>query len=141
MPSDVRAISSRAARVAAATALGPVGLVSASPRRYVEAAVTACGLVPHLATVVAGEDVVRGKPAPDPYLLAAHRLGVAPARCLAVEDSASGIRSAHAAGMTVLAIPNATTAADFAVLELAHHHATDARIAAKTLRTLAAVAG
>jgi 3,4-dihydroxy-2-butanone 4-phosphate synthase len=61
----------------------------------------------------------------------------APADCVAVEDSASGIRSAHAAGITVLAIPNAATAQDFATLELAHHPAADARIAAKTLGTLA----
>ncbi|WP_284743863.1 HAD family hydrolase [Amycolatopsis sp. RTGN1] len=123
--------------VAAAAALGPAGLVSASPRRYLDSAVTAFGLVAHLRVTVAGEDVERGKPAPDPYLLAARLLGVAPADCVAVEDSASGIRSAHAAGMTVLAIPNAATAQDFATLELAHHHAADARIAAKTLGTLA----
>ena len=48
----------------------------------------------------------RGKPAPDVYLEAAARLGVDPARCVAVEDSASGIRSAHAAGMRVIAYPN-----------------------------------
>lgn len=79
-------------------------------------------------------DVADGKPAPDPYLLAAHCLGVDPAQCLAVEDSGSGIRSAHAAGMTVLAIPNATTALDFDVLKFADHHAADAFIAAKVIR-------
>jgi HAD superfamily hydrolase (TIGR01509 family) len=120
--------------LATATTLGPVGLVSASPRRYVHAVVTALGLC--FGTVVTGDDVARGKPAPDPYLLAAHRLGLAPAHCLAVEDSASGIRSARAAGMTVLAIPNATTALDFGSLDLADHHAADAHIAAKTVETL-----
>ena len=50
--------------------------------------------------------MTRGKPAPDVYLEAARRLGVAPERCLAVEDSHSGIRSAKAAGMRVVAIPN-----------------------------------
>jgi HAD superfamily hydrolase (TIGR01509 family) len=119
--------------VATAAALGPVGLVSASPRRYVETAVTAFGFAPLLGAVVTGDDVTRGKPAPDPYLLAARRLGVAPARCVAVEDSASGIRSAHAAGMTVLAVPNATTVLDFAALALAEHQAADAHIATKTL--------
>lgn len=123
--------------VAAAAAFGPVGLVSASPRRYVDAVVTACGLASRLATSVAGEDVVHGKPEPDPYLLAARKLGVEPARCLAVEDSASGIRSASAAGMTVLAIPNPATAADVATLRLARHCAADAHIAAKTIRALA----
>ena len=55
---------------------------------------------------VSSEEVARGKPAPDVYLEAARRLGVDPARCAAVEDSASGIRSAHAAGMRVIAYPN-----------------------------------
>ena len=48
----------------------------------------------------------RGKPAPDVYLEAARRLDVAPTRCAAVEDSTNGIRSAKAAGMRVLALPN-----------------------------------
>lgn len=108
--------------------------MSASPRRYVDAAVTTFGL--RLGATVTGDDVVHGKPAPDPYLLAARRLGVAPEQCLAVEDSASGIRSAFTAGMTVLAIPNATTALDFPTLKLATHHAADAHIAAKTVATL-----
>ncbi|MEU8639894.1 HAD family phosphatase [Amycolatopsis sp. NPDC048633] len=116
-----------------AAGLGPVGLVSASPRRYVEAAVTAFAFAPHLRVTVAGEDVRHGKPAPDPYLLAARRLGVRPEDCVAVEDSGSGIRSARAAGMTVLAVPNPVTAQDLDTLRLADHQATDARIAAKVL--------
>ena len=55
---------------------------------------------------VSSEEVARGKPAPDVYLEAARRLGVDPARCVAIEDSASGIRAAHAAGMRVIAYPN-----------------------------------
>ena len=55
---------------------------------------------------MSSEEVARGKPAPDVYLEAARRLGVDPTRCGAIEDSASGIRSAHAAGMHVVAIPN-----------------------------------
>ncbi|MEV4600558.1 HAD family phosphatase [Amycolatopsis sp. NPDC049253] len=115
--------------VATAVELGPVALVSASPRPYVEAAITTFGLP--FRTTVTGDDVAHGKPAPDPYLLAAQRLGLAPARCLAVEDSSSGIRSAHAAGMTVLAVPNPAAARDFAALGLAEHQATDASVAAK----------
>jgi HAD superfamily hydrolase (TIGR01509 family) len=122
--------------VATAAELGPVGLVSASPGRYVQSAVTTFRLGQHLRVTVTGDDVAHGKPAPDPYLLAAHHLGLTPAQCLAVEDSAAGIRSAHTAGMTVLAIPNATTALDFHTLKLANHHATDAHIAAKTLPIL-----
>ena len=57
---------------------------------------------------MSSEEVARGKPAPDVYLEAAARLGVKPERCAAVEDSHAGIRSAKAAGMRVLAIPNAS---------------------------------
>ena len=54
---------------------------------------------------MSSEEVARGKPAPDVYVEAAHAR-VDPARCVAVEDSASGIRAAHAAGMRVIAYPN-----------------------------------
>jgi len=57
-------------------------------------------------TLVCGDDVRNGKPDPEPYLLAAARLGVAPERCLAIEDSPSGIASAEAAGCLVVAVPN-----------------------------------
>jgi beta-phosphoglucomutase-like phosphatase (HAD superfamily) len=57
-------------------------------------------------STVSSEEVARGKPAPDVYLEAARRLGVAPDRAAAVEDSEAGIRSARAAGMLVVAIPN-----------------------------------
>lgn len=119
--------------VALAAELGPVGLVSASPRRYVRAAASASGLRRHVEAIVTGDDVVNGKPAPDPYLLAARKLGLDPVNVLAIEDSASGIRSAHAAGMTVLAIPNAATARDSEVLELAACTVSDARVAAKEI--------
>jgi beta-phosphoglucomutase-like phosphatase (HAD superfamily) len=55
---------------------------------------------------VSSEEVARGKPGPDVYIEAARRLGVAPPRCAAVEDSANGIRSGVAATMRVVAIPN-----------------------------------
>jgi beta-phosphoglucomutase-like phosphatase (HAD superfamily) len=58
-------------------------------------------------TVVCGDEVARSKPAPDPYLEAAARLGVDPARCLVIEDSPTGVASAEAAGMVVLAVPHA----------------------------------
>ena len=63
--------------------------------------------------------MLRGKPAPDVYLEAARRLGVAPENCAAVEDSHAGIRSAHAAGMRVLAIPNPSYPPDEEALALA----------------------
>ena len=64
------------------------------------------GVALHFQTTVSSEEVGRGKPAPDVYLEAARRLGVAAVRCAAIEDSHNGIRSAHAAGMRVVAIPN-----------------------------------
>jgi beta-phosphoglucomutase-like phosphatase (HAD superfamily) len=52
------------------------------------------------------DDVTNAKPAPDPYLLSAERLGADPARCVAFEDSETGARSAHAAGMIVVQVPD-----------------------------------
>jgi len=57
-------------------------------------------------TLVCGDDVRNGKPDPEAYLLAAERLGVRPERCLAIEDSPSGIAAAEAAGCLVIAVPN-----------------------------------
>ena len=56
--------------------------------------------------LVCGDDVRNGKPDPEPYLLAAARLGVEPQHCLAIEDSPAGIASAEAAGCVVVAVPN-----------------------------------
>jgi beta-phosphoglucomutase-like phosphatase (HAD superfamily) len=64
------------------------------------------GLTRYFTVTVSSEEVESGKPAPDVYLEAARRLGVQPASGVAIEDSASGIRSAHAAEMQVVAIPN-----------------------------------
>ncbi|MCX2895413.1 HAD family phosphatase [Stenotrophomonas lactitubi] len=66
----------------------------------------ATGLLPYFDAVIAGGDVARAKPAPDIYLLAAQRLGKAPERCLALEDSPAGTRAALAAGMTVIQVPD-----------------------------------
>ena len=68
----------------------------------------ACGLETFFDVVVSADDVTHRKPAPDPYLLAAQRLGVDPARCLAFEDSGPGTQSAHAAGMRVVLVPDMT---------------------------------
>src|SRR6201987_5297752 len=77
------------------------------------------GLAPCFQATVSSEEVARGKPAPDVYLEAARRLGVAPEACAAVEDSHAGIRSAKSAGMRVIAIPNASYPPDAEALELA----------------------
>lgn len=92
--------------VAALAARWPLGLASSSNREIIDLVLELAGLEPHFAATVSSEEVGRGKPAPDVYLEAARRLGVAPQRCLAVEDSTNGLRSAAAAGMTVVAFPN-----------------------------------
>ena len=84
----------------------PLGLASSSNRELIDAVLDLSGLARHFRATVSSEEVPRGKPAPDVYVEAARRLGIAPERCAAVEDSHSGIRSAKAAGMRVLAIPN-----------------------------------
>jgi HAD superfamily hydrolase (TIGR01509 family) len=83
-----------------------LGLASSSNRPLIDAALAGMGLAELFEATVSSEEVARGKPAPDVYLEAARRLGVAPERCAAVEDSANGIRAARAAGMRVLALPN-----------------------------------
>jgi HAD superfamily hydrolase (TIGR01509 family) len=85
----------------------PLGLASSSNRELIDLVLELLG-VEHLFTAtVSSEEVARGKPAPDVYLEAARRLGVDPTRAAAVEDSHNGILSAKAAGMRVIAIPNA----------------------------------
>ena len=85
----------------------PLGLASSSNRELIDLVLELAGLAEYFKATVSSEEVPRGKPAPDVYLEAARRLGVQPDRCAAVEDSENGIRSAKAAGMRVLAIPNA----------------------------------
>jgi HAD superfamily hydrolase (TIGR01509 family) len=84
----------------------PLGLASSSNRELIDRALDVSGLAPYFQATVSSEEVARGKPAPDVYLEVARRLGVDPADAAAIEDSANGIRSAHAAGMRVVAIPN-----------------------------------
>jgi HAD superfamily hydrolase (TIGR01509 family) len=74
-------------------------VVSGSPRESVERTLEFLGLRGYIDEVVAAEDYARPKPAPDPFLEAARRLGVEPARCLVFEDAVLGIQSAQAAGM------------------------------------------
>jgi HAD superfamily hydrolase (TIGR01509 family) len=83
-----------------------LGLASSSNRPLIDAVLERAGIADLFEATVSSEEVARGKPAPDVYLEAARRLGVAPERCVAIEDSGNGIRSAHAAGMRVVAIPN-----------------------------------
>ena len=91
----VRALSSR----------WPLGVASSSPRSLIETVLSAADLGSAFTAVVSSEEVPRGKPAPDVYLAAAERLSVSPKACAAIEDSSNGLRSAAAAGFTVIAVP------------------------------------
>lgn len=82
-----------------------VGLASSAPRSLIDTVLDASGLRSSFAAVRSTEEEARGKPAPDVYLTVAALLGVPPAACAAVEDSSNGLRSAAAAGMTVIAVP------------------------------------
>ena len=84
----------------------PRAIATSSNRRQADKKLSRSGLAPHFAHVIVLEDVAWPKPAPDPYLLAAARLGVPPGRCVAFEDSETGAASARAAGMTVVQVPD-----------------------------------
>jgi HAD superfamily hydrolase (TIGR01509 family) len=83
----------------------PRALASSSARRLVEATLDRFAVRPHFDAVVSGDDVTHPKPAPDIFLEAARRLGVAPHACVVLEDSLSGVRAARAAGIPVIAVP------------------------------------
>ena len=99
LPGAVEAVQALAGRF-------PLALASSANRELIDLALEEAGLAPCFAASVSSEEVERGKPAPDVYLEAARRLGVEAGRCAAVEDSSNGLRSAHAAGMAVVAVPN-----------------------------------
>jgi HAD superfamily hydrolase (TIGR01509 family) len=92
--------------VTALAATWPLAVASSSPPPLIRVVLAAAGIADRFRALVSSEEVPRGKPAPDVYLAAADRLGVHPAACVAVEDSTNGLRSAVAAGMTVVAVPN-----------------------------------
>ena len=97
----------------------PTALVSASWNRLIDAVgekIEADIGSRAFDVIVAGDDVENGKPHPDPYLTAARELGMEPDRCLALEDSPTGVRSAVAAGCRVVAIPHIAEIADTTAL-------------------------
>jgi HAD superfamily hydrolase (TIGR01509 family) len=81
----------------------PYALVTSSQRRFVDAVLARTGL--RFPVMVCGNDVTRGKPNPEPYLLATRRLCVPPSHCLVLEDSITGVTAAEAAGCFVVAVP------------------------------------
>jgi HAD superfamily hydrolase (TIGR01509 family) len=97
----------------------PLAIASSSNPELIEVVLRAAGISELFPVTVSSQEVGRGKPAPDVYLEAARRLGVEPARCAAVEDSHNGIRSAKAAGMRIVAVPNPHFPPDADALALA----------------------
>jgi beta-phosphoglucomutase-like phosphatase (HAD superfamily) len=84
----------------------PRAIATSSSRRSVERHLTAYNLMGRFAEIVGHDDYEKGKPAPDPFLKAAERLGVEPHLCLALEDSHNGVRSASSAGMMTIMVPD-----------------------------------
>jgi HAD superfamily hydrolase (TIGR01509 family) len=84
----------------------PIGLATNSGREFATRALRSAGVLDCFDAVVSAEEVEHPKPAPDVYLEAAARLGADPAACVALEDSATGVTAARAAGMTVVGVPS-----------------------------------
>lgn len=97
----------------------PIAICSSSPRRLIDAVAAEMGWDALLGAKVSTEEVPRGKPHPDGHLRAAELLGIAPERCVVIEDAANGIRSAIAAGMKVVAVPPHFNPPDAALLATA----------------------
>jgi HAD superfamily hydrolase (TIGR01509 family) len=83
----------------------PLGVASSAPAVLIETVLQSSGLRPYFSVVMSTEQVAHGKPAPDIYLAVTFRLGCPPPDCAAVEDSSNGLRSAAAAGLRVIAVP------------------------------------
>ncbi len=98
----------------------PCAIASSSNRELIALMVELGGLAEAIPVFVASEEVDRGKPHPDVYLEAARRMAADPRRCVAVEDSTAGIRSALDAGMRVVSVPNPDYPPDPAVVERTH---------------------
>jgi HAD superfamily hydrolase (TIGR01509 family) len=85
----------------------PTALASGSERSLIEAVIQDSAMCGRFRVVVCTDDVPHGKPAPDVYLEAARRLSISPGLCVCVEDSSNGILAGKAAGMKVIAVPDA----------------------------------
>jgi HAD superfamily hydrolase (TIGR01509 family) len=96
-----------------------LGLASSSNRHVIDLVLELAGMADAFEATVSSEEVGAGKPAPDVYLEDAKRLGVSASVCAAIEDSTNGIRSARAAGMSVIAVPNRDFPPDPVALDLA----------------------
>jgi len=111
----------------------PRALVSSSARVLVDAVLDALGRE-HFEVTVSGDDVVRTKPHPDPYLLAADLLSVAAPTCVAIEDSRPGATSARAAGCLTIVVPSVTPVpADVADLQVSSLEEVDLTVLARLM--------
>jgi HAD superfamily hydrolase (TIGR01509 family) len=97
----------------------PLGLASSSNPHVIDLVLELADIADAFGATVSSEEVGAGKPAPDVYLEAAERLSAGATACIAIEDSTNGIRSADAAGMTVIAVPNRDFPPEPGALELA----------------------
>ena len=84
----------------------PIAIASSTRQKRVTTQLDEAGLLSYFDAVVGGESVSRSKPAPDIFLFAAERLGIAPEDFVVIEDSFNGIRAAHAAGMQPVMVPD-----------------------------------
>jgi len=84
----------------------PKAVATSTERRQAAAQLGGLGLLGRFNAIATGDEVVNGKPAPDLFLLAAHRLGIEPSQCLVLEDSEAGIMAAHSAGMQAWVVPD-----------------------------------
>lgn len=105
MLDQVRPIASVAAHISAQHGRIPMAVVSGSPRLSIERTLKALHLENCFNVIVGAEDYTHGKPDPEPFLTAAHKLNVAPSECLVFEDADAGIQAAEAAGMTWVRVP------------------------------------
>ncbi len=94
-----------------------MGVATAADRDWAQRWLGQFNLLPYFQVIASRSDVVNNKPAPDVYLHAAEKLGVAPAQCLVFEDSLTGATAAKAAGMTVVAVPIPGTNQDFSLAD------------------------
>lgn len=83
-----------------------IGLASSSPRYFIEMVLENLNVKERFDGVLSGEEVEKGKPAPDVYLKAAEVIGVDPEKCMAVEDATAGVRAAKSAGMYTIGFQN-----------------------------------
>lgn len=88
-----------------------IAVATSSTTRFAQAALQRLEVERMVEALVAGDQVARGKPDPEIYLLAAERLGVSPAACFAIEDTPAGVDAARTAGMTCIAVPHALSPA------------------------------